>query len=302
MSDHQEFTPAQLERIESAVNSVLISTNAPRTTGTVVKDILHNQDLMIARPPAPIVTIKNSPPMSFVQLPPEIRNKIYRYCLVVGEVYPRPRLDEDDRLKNFSTFQKPQTQVFEVCRQIFAEAAPLYFAENKFILSYGGLPWSYDTSNLYPKPITKIALQHLRSLSITFDFRHCQILPNHLRSDLDDDHFEDELEREWDNLATLLRHCKLQLLEVSFTNCYCAFCHNRKVCSAMFSLMLGIAATSRVILTGMIDSGEVSMIRGFTNHGGYIYSSGGNSIHWHPVYDDEDPNDELRVAFQVARD
>lgn len=96
MSDHQEISPKQLDRIESAVNSTLISTNVPFPSGKVIKDILHNQDLMIARL-TPIASINDSSPIGFVQLPSEIRNKIYRYCLVVGEVYPRPRHDEDER-------------------------------------------------------------------------------------------------------------------------------------------------------------------------------------------------------------
>jgi len=298
MSDHQEFTPAQLERIESAVNSVLMSTNAPRTTGTVVKDILHNQDLMIARP-APTVSINNSSPIGFVHLPPEIRNKIYRYCLVLGRIWPRLKLHAYDRL---STFEKPQTQMFEVCRQIFAEAAPLYFAENKFILSSGELPWCHHTSALYTRPVSKIALQNLRSLSINFDVRDCQILPDHLRANYDDVQFEDILQRKRNNLASLLGHCELRLLEVSLRNCYCAFCHNRRVCDAMLSLVLNIAASPRVVLTGMIDSSEVSLVRLLADSGGHTISSDGSSIHWHPEFEDEDPNDKLRVAFQVAWD
>lgn len=299
MSGHQQFTPEQLERIASAVNFTLASTDGPLMPGTVVRDVLRTQDLMSTRSGV-VASVERSSYVGVFQLPPEIRNKIYRYCLVVGEVYPRPKANQDDRLNSLSVFQKPQTQVFEVCRQIFAEAAPIYFAENKFILSYGLLPWSQEAFDDRSKPVSRVAHQNLRSLSITFDVRDCQILPDHLRANYNDGQFEDVLERAWDNLVDLVRCCELQLLEVSFRNCYCAFCHDRKVSFAMLCLMLGIANSQRVVLTGFLDSGEVSFFRGFIDHGGDGFSGNGTRVQWHPGYDDEDPNDKLRIAFQVA--
>jgi hypothetical protein len=139
MSGHQDFTPDQLDRIESAVNSALAITDYSRAIGTLVKGFLRTQDLT-NKCTGPITPVNCSSSIGFFQLPAEIRNQIYRYCLVVGEVYPRPRPEEDDRLRDRSKFQKAQTQVFGVCRQIFAEAASLYFAENKFVLSYGQSP------------------------------------------------------------------------------------------------------------------------------------------------------------------
>ncbi|KAH0291758.1 hypothetical protein M436DRAFT_44182 [Aureobasidium namibiae CBS 147.97] len=298
MSDHQEFTPAQLERIKSAVNSVLISTNAPHMTGTVVKDILHNQDLMIALP-APIVSIDNSSPVSFIRLPPEIRNTIYRYCLIVGEVYPRPKHDEDDRFNCRSHFERPQTQIFQLCRQVFNEAAPIYFGENKFILSYGVWPWFHHAITIRAKNTSGMAQRHLRSLSITFDLRDGQSLPSALQTNSNHDNFEAKLFTRWYVLEkSLCRLMNLQLLEVSLENCYCAFCHRRLAIAAAGHLARGIRISSaRVILRGLGSSKEASSVQETIDTLARTHGRDG----WHPEYDDEDPNDKLKVAFRVVK-
>jgi hypothetical protein len=299
MSGLQEFTPEQLERIESAVNSVFASTDDPRTPGAVVKDILRNQDLTNARSGL-IIRVKKSSPVGFLRLPAEIRNMIYRYCLVVGEVYPRAKPEEDDRLSNRSNFQKAQTQVFEVCRQIFTEAAPLYFAENKFILSYGKLPWSYLESDLVSKPVSRAAQQNLRSLSITYDVRQCQISPSDLQASVGDCEFELKLAQEWNDLADLLRLLELQLLEVSFKGCYCAYCKRRMTHLAISYLLNGIMSTPRVVLTGLVNSVEVYMVRRIIRDVSYYFPVD-DKFRWRPQFDDEDPDDSRKIAFQVTR-
>lgn len=304
MSDHQEFTPEQLDRIESAVNSTLISTNGPTTSGKVVKDFLHNQDLMIARL-TPIASINNSSPIGFVQLPPEIRNKIYRYCLVVGEVYPRPRHDEDDRFDSRSKFERPQTKIFQLCRQIFEEATPIYFAENKFVLSYGQWPWFRHAITIRARNTSGMAQRNLRSLSISFDLRDGQSLPHALQTGSNDDDFEDHLFRRWRGFEnSLLRLTNLKLLEVSLENCYCAFCRRRLADVATSCLMRGIELSpARVVLRGLSSSDEVSLVRDTIDLAAAAYyrhqSNGADP--WHPEFDDEDPDDKLKVAFLMTR-
>jgi hypothetical protein len=90
MSGPQEFTPEQLERIESAVNFAIAFTDHLRTTGTVVKDILRTQDLTNTRSGS-IVSLKRTPSIGFFHLPAEIRNQIYRYCLVVWQCVPKTK-------------------------------------------------------------------------------------------------------------------------------------------------------------------------------------------------------------------
>jgi hypothetical protein len=293
MSGLQEFTPEQLERIESAVNSVLASTNDPRTPGAVVKDILRNQDLTNARSGL-IIRVKKSSPVGFLRLPAEIRNKIYRYCLVVGEVYPRAKSEEDDRLSNRSNFQKAQTQVFEVCRQIFTEATPIYFAENKFILSDSKLPWSPSTEDLNSRPMSRAAHQNLRSLSVTFDRKDDDILHKRCRSWVSGIR---DLEK-WQDLGHLLRYLDIQLLEVSLKGCYCAVRDNRLTIRTIHHLLKGIRSFPRVVLGGLLDESEVTTARDFIDM--MCHYSGGDGLDWRPKYEDEDPDDEFRISFQVT--
>lgn len=292
---NQEFTLEQLERIESAVNIVLASGDGPRRSGTVVKDVLRTQDLMRTRSGSNMA-VKKSPPISFLSLPAEIRNNIYRYCLVVGEVHPRPKPDQDDRLNNRSRIHKPQTQMFLLCRQIFTEAAPLYFAENKFVLSYGALPWCSQTADIRTDPISRVAHRNLRSLGITFDIQDCQNLLSALQTGMDDARFELKHFDEWYELSRLLAHLDLKLLEVSFKNCYCAFCHRRMVTTAMRLMLNGIRSSPRVVFNGLVNNQEVidarqRIDRMSTIRFGYF---------WHAEYDEEDPDSKLKLGFQVT--
>jgi hypothetical protein len=304
----QEFTWEQLQRIESAVNFVLVSTGGPRTLGTVVKDVLRTQDFMGA-----LKSGRKSSSIGFLELPAETRNKIYRYCLVVGEVYPRSDSHEDERMDDEVKFQQPQTRIFELCRQIFAEAAPLYFAENKFVLSHGNLPWPHSFYDQHSKPITKVAHQNLRSLSITFDVRDAQILPSDLQANRSDgDHsYECGLWEKWRGILKLVKHLDLQLLEFSLRNCYCAFCHRSLTGEAVVELREAIRFSPRVVLKGLLNSDEVSSTRKSIKRPdvGFRYQ---DIPSWHPKFDDEDPSDadsddedsddEFQVAFQVVKD
>jgi hypothetical protein len=299
MSSHQLFTPKQLERVESAVNFVLAPTDGSHTPGTVVKDVLLTQDLVNARFGS-IVPVKVSSPISFLQLPAEIRNGIYRYCLVVGEVYPRPKPEIDDRLNDRSEFQKPQTQVFQLCRQILVEAAPLYFAENKFVLSHGELPWSHSTENLDLKPISRVAHQNLRSLSVTLDIRDGQILPSVLSTHGSIGHHHSSSFERWRKLRDLLQCFRdLQLLEASFQSCYCVFCHQRIPDLAVSYLLRGVRSFPRIVLRGL-SAREISEMR-MPICIISAMSLGNEGASWRPEYEDEDPNDRTQITFQVTK-
>jgi hypothetical protein len=280
------------------VNFAIASTDVLRTTGTVVKDILRTQDLTNTRSGS-IAFLKRTPSIEFFHLPAKIRNQMYRYCLVVGNVYPRSKSEEDYRLNDRSGFQKHQTQVFQLCRQIFEEAAPLYFAENKFVLSYDELPWSADTRSHEVKPISRIAHQNLRSLSITFDLRDAHFLPSDLLPGRGDHAVETFVYGECKEIANMLRHLKLQLLEVSLENCYCAFCHRRMITTATECLIRGLMMSSaQVIIRGLINSDEVLTIRNMVDSAAAAIPF--QFRRWYPEYDGEDPDDKLQIAFRVV--
>lgn len=304
MSDHRQIASKQLELTGSAVSSVHTSNDDPHTLST--EDESRNQDVMNSRP-GPVMTVQKSTRLELLQLPGEIRNKIYRHCLVVGEVYPRPRPDEDDRLKNRSDFQKPMTQVFEVCRQIFTEAAPLYFAENKFVLSYGDIPWSWSNralkSKSKPKPISRLVRQHLKSLSVTFDIRDCHMPPSLLQTRCIGGHcLAEKIFAKWNDIARLVSSLSLQSLEVSLQHCHCAFCNGRHPSAVIFLLLHDIRSAPRVVLRGFTNADErrwiqddIFVLAKMT----YKNSNGGDG--WDPEYEEEDPNNKLQLAFRMPK-
>lgn len=93
----------------------------------------------------------------------------------------------------------------------------------------------------------------VRSVSITFDICNCQDLFSALQTGMDDAHFEQKQSIEWYELAQLLGRLDLELLEVSFKNYYCAFCHSRMVTDAMIFMLNGI----RVVFNEMVNDQEV---------------------------------------------
>ncbi|THY27240.1 hypothetical protein D6D00_05054 [Aureobasidium pullulans] len=107
MSARQEFTPEQLERMKNAINFFVSPSNPQNPPGAAIAEFLHAQDLMNAHT-GPIILVEQSPPFSFLDLPAEVRNKIYRHCLVVGSVFPR-RKAGDRRPESFKQHEMPQT-------------------------------------------------------------------------------------------------------------------------------------------------------------------------------------------------
>lgn len=69
-------------------------------------------------------------PEGFEKLPPEIRNKIYRLCLVTDvEIVMHPEAHELEDLPSFHGL-KPFLQLLQVHRKIYLEAAPIFYGEN----------------------------------------------------------------------------------------------------------------------------------------------------------------------------
>ncbi|THY96253.1 hypothetical protein D6C95_05214 [Aureobasidium pullulans] len=157
MSARQEFTPEQLERIKSVVDCLVTFSGLERTPGSAVADFLHTQDLMSCRT-GPIIPVEQSPPISFLDLPAEVRNKIYHHCLVVGKVFPRAKPHDDERFKGWMKHRKPQTQLLLVCKQVFLESAPMYFSQNQFVMSHGPAsewPWARPDA-LHDMPVSRV--------------------------------------------------------------------------------------------------------------------------------------------------
>ncbi|THX29442.1 hypothetical protein D6D12_04215 [Aureobasidium pullulans] len=263
MSARQEFTPEQLERIKRVVDCLVTSSGLERTPGSTVIDFLHTQDLMSTRT-GPITPVKQSPPISFLDLPAEVRNKIYRRCLVVGKVFPRRKALADRRIACFKEYRAPQTQLFLVCRQIFRESAPMYFGLNNFVISYGGpyeWPW-HDPLELWNNPVSSSAYQHLRHLSISFDARdHNSIYFLFGKDSLSNRWTEAKLTASWQSRQKIMEALSLEVLEVSFATCDCYKCGQRLVTKAVELLFDNVTTSAKMILSGFVTQKEADEIR-----------------------------------------
>ncbi|TIA35604.1 hypothetical protein D6C78_06031 [Aureobasidium pullulans] len=261
MSARQEFTPEQLERMKNAINCFVSPSNPQNPPGAAIAEFLHAQDLMNAHT-GPIILVGQSLPISFLDLPAEVRNKIYRHCLVVGKVFPRRKALADRRIAGFKEYRAPQTQLFLVCRQIFRESAPMYFGLNNFVISYGGpyeWPW-HDPLELWNNPVSSSAYQHLRRLSISFDARdHNSVY--FLFGALSNRWIEAKLTASWQSRQKIMETLSLEILEVSFATCDCYKCGQRLVTKAVKLLFDNLTTSAKMILSGFVTQTEADEIR-----------------------------------------
>jgi hypothetical protein len=112
----------------------------------------------------------------FLDLPPEIRNMIYKEILVVGKIF-YPELDPyDNRLHYDFDYKKPQFALLRVCKQIHSEAEPLYLGMNLFVLpnkfkdcrpfcEIGRDPVTFETRRFL---FSKAAFTHVRNIYFAF--------------------------------------------------------------------------------------------------------------------------------------
>ncbi|THW07426.1 hypothetical protein D6D24_09604 [Aureobasidium pullulans] len=263
MSARQEFTPEQLERIKSVVDCLVTSSGLERTPGSAVADLLHTQDLMSCRT-GPITPVKHSPPISFLNLPAEVRNKIYRHCLVVGSVFPR-RKAGDSRTESFKQHEMPQTKLFLVCRQIFHESAPMYFGLNKFVISYGPAsewPW-FDPLKLRKSPVSRFAYDNIKSMSIPFHLMdNYMTIPELFEYRYTDNVVERRLASSWEGRCGKMASLELDLLEVSFEGCNCFRSGRRLITRALEHLLDGdMSVPEKTVLRGFLSTNEVDETR-----------------------------------------
>ncbi|THZ22899.1 hypothetical protein D6C89_05825 [Aureobasidium pullulans] len=263
MSARQEFTPEQLERMKNAINCFVSPSNPQNPPGAAIAEFLHAQDLMNAHT-GPITPVEQSPPISFLDLPAEVRNKIYRRCLVVGKVFPHRKALADRRIAGFKEYHAPQTQLFLVCRQIFRESAPMYFGLNNFVISYGGLcewPWHTPLEH-WNNSLSSSAYQHLRHLSISFDARdHNSIYFLLGKSSHSNRWIEARLAASWQSRQKIMEALSLEVLEVSFATCDCYKCGQRLVTKAVKLLFDNLTTSAKMILSGFVTQTEADEIR-----------------------------------------
>ncbi|THX82410.1 hypothetical protein D6D05_03869 [Aureobasidium pullulans] len=276
MSARQEFTPEQLERIKSVVDCLVTSSGLERTPGSAVADFLHTQDLMSCRT-GPIIPVEQSPPISFLDLPAEVRNKIYHHCLVVGKVFPRAKPHDDERFKGWMKHRKPQTQLLLVCKQVFLESAPMYFSQNQFVMSHGPAsewPWARPDA-LHDMPVSRFAYQNLRMLTQGFEL----LLRNSLVT-------------EWSTRQNKIMAMPLETLEIVMDNCFCMSTDYSMYLHAVRVMQGRLQSGTQVVMKWLDGTEEASIALEEVNE------------FWDDVYDldqKEPYSDQLFLTFKTAK-
>ncbi|KAL8892577.1 MAG: hypothetical protein Q9215_000574 [Flavoplaca cf. flavocitrina] len=115
----------------------------------------------------------------FLSLPPEVRNMIYEYCLVVQrQIVPIPPVYDDTRLDLASQFtgdaesrnQKPSLSLLRVNKQINIETEPIFYGQNIWCME---TPWHLEQKAAF-----------MRNLTVSLDFR--DLCLDWVADDLDD--------------------------------------------------------------------------------------------------------------------
>lgn len=96
---------------------------------------------------------------SLFKLPPEIRQRIYEDILVVGKVFPYTlgesydeyECDYDDELteRELACYEAPEVGLLLVCKTIHAEAEPLLYRRNTFVLPPSDLTARFFNRSLH---------------------------------------------------------------------------------------------------------------------------------------------------------
>lgn len=220
----QESLFARVARLESQnmqLQSLLMS-----------KENFGNHLLALANQPDPHEIFP------FFKLSAELRTMILEECLIVGKVFPRPKPKHDHRLDDVDDYKKPVSQLLCVSRQMRAEAAPIFFQQNTFVISSGvdSWPWkpSFGNSTSRLESLYDLATKFVRHLNICFDVRdHPGGDRDPLERARDEDytplpdivHFEQEVDYicpSWSRRHNHYETFSLDTLVADFANYFCS--------------------------------------------------------------------------------
>ena len=192
----------------------------------------------------------------FMKLPRELRNLIYEFCVVVGEVHIGDHhhwAQHPDMRYQRPKSAKAEVSLFTVNKQVRSEALEVYLLKNHFVVPSAAM-WTSDGSSagyarhIPGRPEHSIVRQNLRSISIPFDFRSVveddggEVTINfHTEVDTDDEvnfaiqrHNDFAFSLYHNSIDTLARipldHQKLRKLQINLQNATCRLgCHRMVV-------------------------------------------------------------------------
>ncbi|KXT17229.1 hypothetical protein AC579_5812 [Pseudocercospora musae] len=180
----------------------------------------------------------------FLGLPSELRNVVFRNCLVVGNLGIGPIL-QCERGPHPSA-AKPEWQLLLVNKQIRNEAAGILFAENPVILNticWETMSDHFEITSVIP--LDKQLHHFLTRVNITFDVRNIIQLSLdaldiahsfriYAEQDLDEEaegrlaiHYpSSDNYQHWTSMVKAIHAKNLKEIQIDITNCYCVFgCH-----------------------------------------------------------------------------
>lgn len=156
----------------------------------------------------------------FLKLPRELRNQVYEFCVVVGEVRVGDHewLQRPDIRYNHPKGAKAEVSLFTVNKQIRLEALEVFLSKNHLVLpnaamSLNGFRNGY-TRHIPGSPGRSLVQKYLRSISIPFDFRSIIEESDSEYSTSDDDTraVVDKVMHRHDDFASQLSHSSLWAL------------------------------------------------------------------------------------------